>query len=40
MITGGTEVIVGVADDHMSGPLIVFGLGGVDSGSGQNAAHT
>jgi acyl-CoA synthetase (NDP forming)/GNAT superfamily N-acetyltransferase len=31
MIAGGTEVIVGVADDHMFGPLVVFGLGGVDS---------
>jgi acyl-CoA synthetase (NDP forming)/RimJ/RimL family protein N-acetyltransferase len=29
MIEGGTEVIVGVADDHMFGPLVVFGLGGV-----------
>jgi acyl-CoA synthetase (NDP forming)/GNAT superfamily N-acetyltransferase len=34
MITGGTEVIVGVADDHMFGPLITLetsavGLGGV-----------
>jgi acyl-CoA synthetase (NDP forming)/GNAT superfamily N-acetyltransferase len=29
MISGGTEVIVGVADDHMFGPLVVFGLGGV-----------
>ena len=29
MIMGGTEVIVGVADDHMFGPLVVFGLGGV-----------
>jgi acyl-CoA synthetase (NDP forming)/GNAT superfamily N-acetyltransferase len=29
MVTGGTEVIVGVADDHMFGPLVVFGLGGV-----------
>ncbi len=29
MISGGTEAIVGVADDHMFGPLIVFGLGGV-----------
>ena len=29
MIGGGTEVIVGVVDDHMFGPLVVFGLGGV-----------
>lgn len=29
MITGGTEVIIGIADDHMFGPLVVFGLGGV-----------
>jgi acyl-CoA synthetase (NDP forming)/GNAT superfamily N-acetyltransferase len=29
MIAGGIEVIVGVADDHMFGPLVVFGLGGV-----------
>jgi len=29
MIADGTEVIVGVADDHMFGPLVVFGLGGV-----------
>jgi acyl-CoA synthetase (NDP forming) len=29
MITGGAEVIVGVADDRMFGPLVVFGLGGV-----------
>jgi acyl-CoA synthetase (NDP forming)/GNAT superfamily N-acetyltransferase len=29
MVTGGTEVIVGVTDDHMFGPLVVFGLGGV-----------
>jgi len=28
MITDGTEVIIGVADDHMFGPLVVFGLGG------------
>jgi len=30
MIAGGTEVSVGVADDHMFGPLVVFGLGGVN----------
>jgi len=29
MISGGTEVLIGVADDHMFGPLVVFGLGGV-----------
>lgn len=29
MVSGGTEVIVGVADDDMFGPLVVFGLGGV-----------
>ena len=29
MITDGTELIVGVTDDHMFGPLVVFGLGGV-----------
>ena len=28
MIAGGTEVIIGVTDDHMFGPLVVFGLGG------------
>ena len=32
MITGGTEVIAGVADDRMFGPLVVFGLGGVATG--------
>jgi acyl-CoA synthetase (NDP forming) len=26
MISGGTEVVVGIADDHMFGPLIVCGL--------------
>jgi acyl-CoA synthetase (NDP forming)/GNAT superfamily N-acetyltransferase len=26
---GGTEVIIGVKDDQMFGPLVVFGLGGV-----------
>jgi len=29
MIAGGTEVIVGVADDRMFGSLVTFGLGGV-----------
>ncbi len=29
MVTGGTEVIIGVQDDQMFGPLVVFGLGGV-----------
>jgi acyl-CoA synthetase (NDP forming)/GNAT superfamily N-acetyltransferase len=29
MIAGGTEVVVGVSDDHVFGPLVVFGLGGV-----------
>jgi len=29
MITGGTEVIAGVTDDRIFGPLVVFGLGGV-----------
>jgi len=29
MIGDGTEVMAGVADDHLFGPLIVFGLGGV-----------
>jgi acyl-CoA synthetase (NDP forming)/GNAT superfamily N-acetyltransferase len=29
MIAGGIEVIVGVTDDHVFGPLVVFGLGGV-----------
>ena len=29
MISTGTDVLVGVADDHMFGPLIVFGLGGI-----------
>ena len=29
MIAGGTELIVGVSDDHMFGPLVVFGRGGV-----------
>src|SRR5262249_6781754 len=28
MITDGTEVLIGVQDDQMFGPLVVFGLGG------------
>jgi acyl-CoA synthetase (NDP forming)/GNAT superfamily N-acetyltransferase len=43
MITGGTEVIIGVTDDHMFGSLVVFGLGGVDPGTtevlGDHAAR-
>jgi len=31
MITGGTEVIAGVAQEPMFGPLVVFGLGGVST---------
>jgi acyl-CoA synthetase (NDP forming) len=27
MIAGGTEVIIGVTDDHVFGSLVVFGLG-------------
>jgi hypothetical protein len=30
-ITGGTEVIIGIADDHRFGSLVVFGLGGAAS---------
>ena len=29
MITGGTEVIIGVAQEPIFGPLVIFGLGGV-----------
>jgi acyl-CoA synthetase (NDP forming)/GNAT superfamily N-acetyltransferase len=29
MVTGGTEVVIGVKDDQMFGPLVVFALGGV-----------
>jgi acyl-CoA synthetase (NDP forming) len=29
MITGGTEIIIGVAQEPVFGPLVVFGLGGV-----------
>jgi acyl-CoA synthetase (NDP forming)/GNAT superfamily N-acetyltransferase len=28
LIAGGTELIIGVTDDHVFGPLVVFGLGG------------
>ncbi len=31
MITGGTEVIAGVTQEPMFGPLVVFGLGGVNT---------
>ena len=30
--TGGTEVTIGVQDDQMFGPLVVFGLGGAATG--------
>jgi acyl-CoA synthetase (NDP forming) len=30
MITGGVQAVIGVTDDHVFGPLVVFGLGGVD----------
>src|SRR5207245_2194454 len=29
MVSGGVEVMVGVADDPLFGPLIAFGLGGI-----------
>jgi len=29
MVTGGVEVMVGVTDDPLFGPLIAFGLGGI-----------
>ena len=29
MITGGVEVLIGVAQEPVFGPLVVFGLGGV-----------
>ena len=29
MVTGGVEVMIGVADDPLFGPLIAFGLGGI-----------
>ena len=32
MIAGGTEVVVGVADDHVFGPLVVLGPGGAGTG--------
>jgi acyl-CoA synthetase (NDP forming)/GNAT superfamily N-acetyltransferase len=38
MIAGGTEVIVGVTDDHMFGPLVVFGLG--DAATEVRADHS
>ncbi len=39
MIAGGTEVIVGVADDHVFGPLVVLGLGGADRGTTEVPAE-
>jgi len=29
MVTGGTEVIIGVMQEPVFGPLVVFGLGGI-----------
>jgi acyl-CoA synthetase (NDP forming) len=29
MITGGVELLIGVADDPLFGPLMAFGLGGI-----------
>ena len=29
MITGGTEIIIGVAQEPVFGPLVIFGLGGI-----------
>ena len=29
MVTGGTEVLIGVVQDPVFGPLVLFGLGGV-----------
>jgi acyl-CoA synthetase (NDP forming) len=29
MVTGGTEVIIGVTQEPVFGPLVVFGLGGI-----------
>ncbi|MGB6576977.1 MAG: GNAT family N-acetyltransferase [Streptosporangiaceae bacterium] len=34
----GTEVIVKVAADHIFGPLVIFGLGGVDPGTTEVSA--
>jgi acyl-CoA synthetase (NDP forming)/GNAT superfamily N-acetyltransferase len=42
MISGGTEVFVGVADDHMFGPLVTLGLGdplGLESTTEVLASH-
>jgi acyl-CoA synthetase (NDP forming)/GNAT superfamily N-acetyltransferase len=40
MIDDGTELIVGVADDHLFGPLVVFGFGGVATEMlADHAAH-
>jgi acyl-CoA synthetase (NDP forming) len=42
MITGGTEVIAGITNDGVFGPLVVFGLGGVatETGTGASARLT
>jgi acyl-CoA synthetase (NDP forming) len=42
MLTGGVEVLIGVAQEPVFGPLVVFGLGGVTSDirSGNSARLT
>ena len=42
MVTDGTEVRIGVTDDRVFGPLVVFGLGGTATGvpAGQAARLT
>ena len=30
MVTGGIETMIGIADDPLFGPLVAFGLGGIN----------
>ena len=39
MVTGGTEVRIGVTDDRVFGPLVVFGPGGQPPGAADHAAR-